>query len=156
MVAMEGSNLEGTVVMGDVGRQCDPQQEKAGGEAHANAAPAGKTASASEVSPQTVLAEANGNGNAHEHSDEPHLGENGHAEVSRDVDLKLTGEYLHLETDMSLAALYRWPADTHNVLMSSELSLYTSGTQLHHGGTALLILAPWCGILGLLLLALLS
>ena len=94
MMAMEGSNLEGIVVMSDVGSKCDPQQEKAGGEAHANVAPAGKTASASEVSPQTVLAEANGNGNAHEHSDELHLGENGHVEVSKDVDLKQTGEYL--------------------------------------------------------------
>ena len=108
VMAMEGSNLEGIVAVGDVGRQCEPQQEKAGEEAHANAAPGGKPASASEVSPQTVLAEANGNGNAHEHTDEPHLGENGHVEVSKDVDLKQTGEYLHLETDMSLAALYRW------------------------------------------------
>ena len=94
MVAMEGSNLGASVLMGDVERQCDQQRKEAGGDAHANAVPSVKGASASEVSPQTVPAEANGNGNAHEHSIETHLGGVGRLRTNRADGLKQTGEYL--------------------------------------------------------------
>ena len=91
--------------MGDSGRQCDQQREEAGGNTHANAAPTVKAASASEVSPHTVPAEANGNGNAHEHSVKPHLGGGGRLRTNRVVGLKHTGEYLHLERGKSLGSI---------------------------------------------------
>ena len=81
------------VALNNLEKHGDEVQEEAAVEAHANAAPPVKGASASEVSPQTIAAEPNGNGNAHQHIDEANLDENGHEITDKGDGLKQTGEY---------------------------------------------------------------
>ena len=97
MVAMEDSNMGADVALNNLSKHGDEVLEEAAVEAHAHAAPPVKGASASEVSPQTIAAEPNGNGNVHQHTDEANLDENGHQITDKGVGLKQTGEYPTLE-----------------------------------------------------------
>jgi len=97
MVATEDSNMGADVTLNIMEKHGDEVREEAAAEAPANAALPLKGASASEVSPQTIAAEPNGNGNAQQHTDEANLDENGHQITDKGVGLKQTGEYPTLE-----------------------------------------------------------
>jgi hypothetical protein len=94
MVAMEAANVSGDVMLEGPEKHGDQQRQQAGGETLANAALGVKASSASEVSPQTAETVPNGNGNAHEHANGDHLGENGHEATMGEGALPQTGEYL--------------------------------------------------------------